>query len=103
MIPARQADRTIAYEKTARLIFEDYYKAKDADYKPTASRVLGIDELYLGRVYRHLHNITKSTVIDLLPNRNKPTIVNFLSHLPESATPGGRPEFLPTRRRCGSR
>ena len=32
-------------EKTVRLIFEDYYKAKDAAYKPTASRVLGIDEL----------------------------------------------------------
>lgn len=27
-------------------------------------------------------NITESTVIDLLPNRNMPTIVNFLSHLP---------------------
>ena len=32
-------------EKTVRLIFEDYYKAKDAAYKPKASRVLGIDEL----------------------------------------------------------
>lgn len=70
-------------EKTVRLIFEDYYKAKDAAYKPKASRVLGIDELYLGRVYRAIFtNITESTVIDLLPNRNKPTIVNFLSHLP---------------------
>ena len=25
--------------------FEDYYRAKDAAYKPKASRVLGIDEL----------------------------------------------------------
>lgn len=25
-------------EKTVRLIFEDYYKAKDAAYMPTASR-----------------------------------------------------------------
>lgn len=54
-------------EKTVRLIFEDYYKAKDAAYKPTASRVLGIDELYLGRLYRAIFtNITESTVIDLL-------------------------------------
>lgn len=70
-------------EKTVRLIFEEHYKALDANYKPTAPHVLGIDELYLGKVYRAIFtNIKESTVIDLLPNRNKPTIVNYLSHLP---------------------
>jgi len=71
-------------EKTVRLIFEEFYKAKSAAYKPTAPRVLGIDELYLGRAYRAIFtNIDQSTVIDLLPNRNKPNIVHFLAHLPQ--------------------
>lgn len=72
-------------EKTVRSIFMDYYTAKNALYKVTAPRVLGIDELYVGRdgYYGIFTNISESTVIELLPNRYKSTVVNFLSNLPK--------------------
>lgn len=73
-------------EKTVRSIFMDFYTEQNALYKVTAPKVLGIDELYLGSTYRAIFtNIGESTVIELLANRNKPTVVNFLSHLPKKA------------------
>lgn len=70
-------------EKTVRSIFMDYYQAKDAEYKVVAPRVLGLDELYLGKQFRAiLTNIGEGTVIDLLPNRFKPTVTRYLSNLP---------------------
>jgi transposase len=56
-------------EKTVRSIFMDYYKAKDAEYKLTVPRVLGVDELYLGKEYVAIFtNITERTVVEMLPN-----------------------------------
>lgn len=71
-------------EKTVRSVFMDYYKAKDAAYKVTAPKVLGIDELYLGKQFRAIFtNIGEGTVIEMLPNRYKPTVTSFLSNLPD--------------------
>lgn len=71
-------------EKTVRSIFMDFYQEQNRLYAPTAPSVLGIDELYLGRAYRAVFtNIKESTVIELLSNRNKATVSNFLAHLPK--------------------
>lgn len=70
-------------EKTVRSIFMDYYKAKDAEYKLTVPRVLGVDELYLGKEYVAIFtNITERTVVEMLPNRTLSTLNRFFANLP---------------------
>lgn len=69
-------------EHTVRRIFEDYYQAEDAKYTPKAPKVLGIDELFLGKEYRAIFtNITEQTVIELLPSRTLKTVTHFLGNL----------------------
>jgi len=70
-------------EKTVRSIFMDYYKAKDATYKLTVPRVLGMDELYIGKQYFAIFtNIAEGTAIELLPSRTLPALNQFFGNLP---------------------
>jgi transposase len=69
-------------ESVIRTLFRDHFEAQKDRYKPTAPRVLGIDELYLQRTYRCvLTNIEEETIIDLLESRTKPQVTAYLSRL----------------------
>jgi transposase len=69
-------------EKTIRLIFQDYISEQLRSYQPEAPRWLGIDEAYLRGGYRCvLGNIELSTMLDILQNRSRTTVANYLSRL----------------------
>ena len=69
-------------EAIIRKLFRDHAEAQKGRYKPSAPRVLGIDELYLQRTYRCvLTNIEEETIIDLLESRTKPQVTAYLSRL----------------------
>lgn len=69
-------------EAIIRKLFRDLYEARKDVYKPTAPRILGIDELYLQRTYRcALTNIEEGTIIDLLESRTKAHVTAYLSRL----------------------
>jgi transposase len=66
-------------EKTVRNIFREHIAKLDAAYEPHTPEWLGIDELFL--IHRPrcvLTNVSVSTLIDVLPDRNKPTVLNWM-------------------------
>lgn len=73
------ADRYGVDEKTVRLILDTVLDNCNKFYKPETPRVLGIDELCIGKRYRCvLTNVEEKTLIDILKSRNKPEVSKFL-------------------------
>ena len=71
------------HEKTVRNIFNEYVKKLDAEYKVATPRWLGIDEIHIIKRPRCvLSNIEEKTVVNMLPNRNKTTVKQYLYGLP---------------------
>lgn len=69
-------------EKTIRNIFRDYINALEESVRFTTPQWLGIDEIHILKQPRCiLSNIKEQTVIDLLPNRNKDTVIKYLSSI----------------------
>jgi transposase len=70
-------------EATVRRIFHDYFTERLKRYHPETPRWLGIDEAHLLGDYRCiLTNIEDSCILDLLKNRNKAAVVNYLYRMP---------------------
>jgi len=91
-IQSRSLDRTFTEvatdvgrdEKTVRNIFFDHVRKLDSGYMPRTPEWLGIDELFLIRRPRcMLTNVSDNTVVDLLVDRNAPTVKKWLSGLTE--------------------
>lgn len=89
-IERKSMEQTFAYvadevgldEKTIRNIFSDYADRLDRSNTFETPRYLGIDEIHvISRPRCVLTNIYEQTLLDLLPNRNKPTVVKFLSNM----------------------
>ena len=71
-------------EKTIRNIFFDHVRNLNNGWMPETPVWLGIDELFLIRKPRcMLTNVAENTVVDILVDRNKPTVVKWLQGLPE--------------------
>lgn len=69
-------------EKTVRNIFRDYINHLEKTVGFLAPRWMGIDEIHLIRKSRCIiTNVNAQTVIDILPNRNKETVIKYLSSL----------------------
>ncbi|MBN0394240.1 ISL3 family transposase, partial [Pseudomonas aeruginosa] len=69
-------------ESVVRRALRDYCAEKEAGYRPMLPRVLGIDELLVGGEYRCvLINLEERTIIDVLPNRKKIVIHNYISNM----------------------
>ncbi len=69
-------------ERTVRDIFNAKAEFLSRWHRFETPRILGIDELYLNKRYRCiLTNIEERTMIDLLPNRNKASVINYLTHM----------------------
>jgi transposase len=70
-------------EKTIRNIFRDYINRLEETVRFETPHWLGIDEIHLIKPRCVITNIEERTLIDLLPNRNKETVFNYLFRLPD--------------------
>jgi transposase len=70
-------------EGTVRLIFKDYVKKLENRIKFDTPAYMGIDEIHIIKKPRGvITNIESKTIVELLVNRNKVTVIQYLSSLP---------------------
>lgn len=70
-------------EKTIRNIFRDYINYLEELVQFETPRWLGIDEIHIIKKPRCIiANVEERTIVDMLQNRNKETVVNYLYRLP---------------------
>ncbi len=69
-------------EKTVRAIFGEYVAELEKQYQRDTPVILGLDEIYLSRPRGVITNIGDRCLVDMLENRYKKTIVEFLRSLP---------------------
>lgn len=71
-------------EKTVRNIFRAHVRHLEATVRIETPRWLGIDEIHiLGRPRCILSNLEQQTIVNVLPNRNKSTVIGYLQQLPD--------------------
>ncbi len=75
------AEEVGCVEGTVRLIFKDYIAALSEKIRFETPKWIGIDEIHLIRPRGVIANIQNNTIVELLHNRNKDTMVHYLSHL----------------------
>lgn len=68
-------------EGTIRLIFKDYVAELEQTIRFETPLWMGIDEIHLIKPRGVITNIQNNTIVELLPNRNKDTVVRYLHHL----------------------
>jgi transposase len=69
-------------EKTVRNIFRDYVNELESMFRFEVPRWLGIDEIHILKKPRCvITNVEENTMINLLRDRNKPTVIKYLSEL----------------------
>lgn len=68
-------------EGSIRLIFKDYVSAIEKTVRFETPTWMGIDEIHLIKPRGVIANIQNNTIVELLPNRNKETVVRYLHHL----------------------
>lgn len=68
-------------EGTVRLIFKDFVADLEKTVRFETPKWMGIDEIHLIRPRCVISNIRSNTIIDMLPNRDKKTVVNYLYNL----------------------
>lgn len=77
------ADDVGVVESTVRNIFADYVAELESQFKFEAPKVMGIDEIHIIKRPRAvISNIHASTIMNMLPDRNKKTVATYLSQLP---------------------
>jgi transposase len=75
------ADEVGIDEKSVRSIFRDYINELEKTIRFETPKWMGIDEIHLVRPRGVIANIQNNTIVELLPNRNKETILRYLSGL----------------------
>lgn len=75
------ADEVGIDEKSVRSIFRDYVNELERTIRFETPKWMGIDEIHLVRPRGVIANIQNNTIVQLLPNRNKETILLYLSGL----------------------
>lgn len=68
-------------EKSVRSVFRDHISELEKTVRFETPKWMGIDEIHLIRPRGVITNIQNNTIVELLPNRNKDTVVRFLHHL----------------------
>ncbi|MHB1612038.1 MAG: ISL3 family transposase [Sulfobacillus sp.] len=69
-------------ERTVRDIFHDHVTALEAHRHVETPQWLGLDEIHLIRPRGVVTNVQECTLVDLLRNRSKETIIAYLGQLP---------------------
>ncbi|MHB8543337.1 MAG: ISL3 family transposase [Leptospirales bacterium] len=78
------ADETGVGNSTIRMVFDDYADHLRETLHFETPEVLGIDEIHLIRRSRAVFtNIPSCYVIEMLPDRNKTTVLRYLADLPD--------------------
>lgn len=75
------ADEVGISEASVRSVFKDYVAKLESQIKFETPQWLGMDEIYLIKPRGVIANVQDNTMIDLLVNRNKETIIHYLSNL----------------------
>ena len=75
------ADDTGLDEKTIRNIFRDHINELEAAFRFETPKWMGIDEIHLIRPRCVISNIQNNTIVNMLPNRDKKSVVNYLYNL----------------------
>jgi len=75
------ADEVGVVEGTVRLIFKDYVADLSDRIRFETPKWMGIDEIHLIRPRGVIANIQNNTIVELLPNRSKETMIRYLSNL----------------------
>jgi hypothetical protein len=65
-------------EKTIRNIFRHYVNELEAQFRFETPKWMGIDEIHLIRPRCVISNIHNNTIVNMLPNRDKKTVMNYL-------------------------
>jgi transposase len=76
------ADEVGITEKTVRNVFNDYINAIERKVRFETPQWMGIDEIHLIKPRGVITNIQNNTVVEVLPNRNKETMLHYLGNLP---------------------
>jgi len=69
-------------EKTIRNIFRDYVNRLAGTIRFETPKWLGIDEIHIIKPRCVITNIEERTLVDMLANRNKETVIHYLQRLP---------------------
>ena len=69
-------------EKTIRSVFRDYVNELEKTVRFETPKWMGIDKIHLTQNRCVITNVENNTIVDLLQNRNKETVVKYLSQLP---------------------
>lgn len=78
------AEETGVSNTTIREVFDDYSERLRETFRFETPEVLGIDEVHLIRRPRAvITNIPACFVVEMLPDRNKTTVVRYLAGLPD--------------------
>ncbi len=75
------ADEVGIVEGTVRSIFRDYINDLEQTVRFETPKWMGIDEIHLIKPRGVVANIQNNTVVEVLPNRNKETVIRYLSQL----------------------
>ena len=78
---ASVAEETGLDEKTIRNVFRDHVNVLEAQFRFESPKWMGIDEIFLIKPRCVIANIQSSTIVDLLPNRNKETLIKYLTKM----------------------
>ncbi len=68
-------------EYTVRAVFSDYVNELERTIRFEVPHWMGIDEIHLIKPRCVIANIADNTIVEMLHNRNKETVVRYLSHL----------------------
>ena len=69
-------------EGTVRAIFADYVTEREQHLKFETPKWMGIDEIHLTRPRGVITNVQNNTLVEILRDRNKKTVVDYLFRLP---------------------
>jgi transposase len=75
------ADEVGISEASVRSVFKDYVSKLENQIKFETPQWLGMDEIHLIKPRGVIANVQNNTIVDLLVNRNKETIIHYLSNL----------------------
>jgi transposase len=75
------AEEVGCVEGTVRLIFSDHVNELEKNVRFETPTWMGIDEIHLIRPRCVISNIRSNTIVNLLPNRDKKTVINYLGNL----------------------
>jgi transposase len=69
-------------EGTVKAVFNDYINELEKTVRFQTPQWMGIDEIHLIKPRGVITNIQNNTVVEVLQNRNKETMINYLGNLP---------------------